>query len=215
MEVIDRAGKEFQSLAIERGEWISEREISKFIKGVDWNVGKFLRDEFHLSRFYKKGRSYYHYYKKDIIAIGKELKARNVDLKRYMELKASQENFKGKIAKISLKRFEDNVYLIPENVRDISTSAPPAPTLEIIQEDLDRLRDEFFQHKLSEYVDIYNESYAMVKIEYYFEKYIDPTLKWRSKRWCENFNYANEALALLTGKKGKFVPVKEEEMIQL
>jgi hypothetical protein len=55
----------------------------------------------------------------------------------------------------------------------------------------------------------------MVKFVYHFDKYLSPELKKRSRRWCENFNYANDALKLLTKKKDVFVPVKEEEMIQL
>jgi hypothetical protein len=89
------------------------------------------------------------------------------------------------------------------------------PSPEIIKEDLNLLKEEFFHLKLSEYIDIYNENYAMMKYAYYFDKYLNPMLKNRSKKWCQDFNYANEALAIVTGKKEKFVPVKEEDMIQL
>ena len=55
----------------------------------------------------------------------------------------------------------------------------------------------------------------MMKFIYHFEKYIDPQMKRRCRKWCDNFNYANHALELITKKKENFVPVKEEELIQL
>jgi hypothetical protein len=54
-----------------------------------------------------------------------------------------------------------------------------------------------------------------MKFIYYFEKYLAPETKKRCKRWCENFNYANHALELVTNKKEVFVPIKDEDMIQL
>jgi hypothetical protein len=50
---------------------------------------------------------------------------------------------------------------------------------------------------------------------YYFEKYIDPTIKKNARKWCEDFNYANHALQLITKKKEAFVPVKDEDIIEL
>jgi hypothetical protein len=50
---------------------------------------------------------------------------------------------------------------------------------------------------------------------YWFEKYLEPELRKRCRKWCENFNYANHALQEVTKKKEKFIPVKEDDMIQL
>ncbi|MGN6194983.1 MAG: hypothetical protein ACTHOB_08590 [Ginsengibacter sp.] len=212
-EAINRAAKEFQKLFIEREEWINDSQIARYIKGAGWNAGKFIREEFQLSRFYRKAHTYY-YYKKDIIAIGNELKKRNVDLNRYMELKSDQADFKKKISSFSQNRAKKKLYSIPSDLRDISTSLPPKPSIETIRDDLNQLKKEFFQYKLSNYIDVYKGNHAMMKRAYYFDKYLDPELKKRSKKWCENFNYANEALTIL-GKKETFPPVKEEEMIQL
>ena len=44
----------------------------------------------------------------------------------------------------------------------------------------------------------------MLKYIYHFEKYLEPGLKNRCRKWCEDFNYANHALELITGKKEKF-----------
>lgn len=50
---------------------------------------------------------------------------------------------------------------------------------------------------------------------YWFEKYLEPGLKKRCKKWCEDFNYANHAIEEVTKKKETFIPVQEEDMIQL
>ena len=106
-------------------------------------------------------------------------------------------------------------YEVPADLKNITTSAPPMPDVEIVKKDLDRLKAEFFEHKMAEYIDIYRGNHAMMKFIYHFEKYIDPQVKRRCSRWCDDFNYANHALELITKKKENFVPVKEEDMIQL
>ena len=55
----------------------------------------------------------------------------------------------------------------------------------------------------------------MTKFIYHFEKYLEPVLKRRCKKWCDDFNYANHSLEEVTKKKEKFIPVKDEDMIQL
>lgn len=55
----------------------------------------------------------------------------------------------------------------------------------------------------------------MMKFIYHFEKYLEPELKKRCKKWCDNFNYANNALEAVTKKNETFKPVKEENMIEL
>jgi 2-keto-4-pentenoate hydratase/2-oxohepta-3-ene-1,7-dioic acid hydratase in catechol pathway len=89
------------------------------------------------------------------------------------------------------------------------------PEASVIREDIKRLKEEFFQYKLSDYIDIYKDNYAMTKFIYHFEKYLEPGLKRRCKKWCDDFNYANHALEEVTKKKEKFIPVKDEDMIQL
>jgi hypothetical protein len=62
---------------------------------------------------------------------------------------------------------------------------PPLPSAEIIREDIKKLKEEFFEHKLSEYVDIYNGTHAMIKYVYHFDRYIKPEIRSRSRKWCE------------------------------
>lgn len=216
-EVLDKAAKEFLKLRKISDEWLSEYDLYKYFKDSRYGIGKFIREELDFSNYFKKGQSHY-YNKKDILALAKELKARNVKLNRYMELKADQENFKKRIASASLNKKTSKgkrAYQLPNDLHDINTSEHPKPSVELIKDDLKNLQEEFFKYKLGEYIDVYKGNYAMVKFEYSYEKYIDNELKRRCKRWCENFNYANHALQLLNQKKVNFIPVKEDDMIQL
>ena len=216
IEALNKAAKEYQKLAIQRGEWILEREIAMCIPGAQWNCGKTIREEFGFTNFFKRGKSYY-YNKNDLIALGKELKERNIILSRYIELKADQINFQKKIESIANnpKKGKGRPYLISKDLKDITTSAPPTPAADLIREDLKQLKEQFFQQKLSEYVDVYNGTHAMLKRAYYFEKYLNPEMRKKSNKWCEDFNYANTALQIVTKKKEVFIPVKDEDMIQL
>jgi hypothetical protein len=79
-----------------------------------------------------------------------------------------------------------------------------------------KLKDEFYEDKFSDYIDIYKDNYAMVKSIYYFEKYLDPKIKRRIFRWCSEFNVVNRIMEEITQKKAeKFIPVPESEMIRL
>lgn len=216
-EALDKAANEFQKLSIERGEWVTESDIYKYIKNAHYGAGKFIMQEFNFTNFFKKGKSYY-YNKKDLMALGKELKQRNVDLKRYMEYKADSAKFKKHIADARVNnkgKRKGESFNLSKDVTDVSTSPPPAPQLNTIKADLKRLKEDFFKNKFSDYVDIYHENHAMMKFEYYFDKYLDSNVKRKCRKWCDDFNYANHAIALVTNKKEKFIPIKEEDMIQL
>lgn len=56
---------------------------------------------------------------------------------------------------------------------------------------------------------------SMMKFVYHFDKYLDPEIKKRCRKWCDNFNYANNALKEIGNKKVKFIPIKDDDMIQL
>lgn len=216
-EALAKAAKEFQSLSIERGEWVKDYDISKHIRNAGYRAGAFIRQEFGFSNYFKKGHVYY-YNKKDLIALGKELKQKNVDLSRYIELKEDQTKFKKYLAAAfdnNKQKTKMKSYNIPEYVKDIITSSPKAPSPDIIRDNIKALKEEFFQLKLADYIDIYKDNYAMMKYVYHFEKYIAPELKKKSRKWCEDFNYANHALELITKKKETFIPIKEDDMIQL
>ena len=99
-ETITKVAQEYKKLSIERGDWIKGDDLYKVIKGAHYQSGKFIREVFMFKNYFKKGQTYY-YYRKDILALGKELKERSVDLGRYMELKADQEKFKKYVASAS------------------------------------------------------------------------------------------------------------------
>src|SRR3954469_472807 len=84
-ESLDKAARLFAKMAAQRGDWVKEDELGKYIK-ADWRAGSFIRSEFGFSACIKDGRSYL-YNKKTLQKLGQELKARNIDLSRYMEYK--------------------------------------------------------------------------------------------------------------------------------
>jgi hypothetical protein len=216
-EAILKAGKEFQKLSIERGEWVKDHDIQKYIKNTHHRAGTFIRQEFGFSNYFKRGHDFY-FNKKDLIALDKELRKRNVNLGRYMDYLEDKAKFKKSLdmAKENNKvRKNKKAFQLPYDLKDITSSTPKAPSADVIIEDIERLKQEFFQYNLADYIDIYKDNHAMMKFIYHFEKYLEPKLKRRCKRWCENFNYANHALELVTNKKEVFIPVKEEDMIQL
>lgn len=215
-EAIDKAAKAYQKLQIERGEWVEDSDISKFIRSAPYRPGSFLIKDLAFTAYFKKGH-YFYFQKKALQALAEELKQRNINLARYMELKADQERFKKAVSKIasSKGRKSKKPYEFPSDVKDITTSPIPIPSVELVREDLKRLKEEFFESKLSEYIDIYNGNHAMMKFIYHFEKYINPEVKRRCKKWVDSFNYANHALELITKKKETFLPVKDEDMYQL
>jgi hypothetical protein len=216
IEAIDKAAKEFQNLSIAREEWIHEHSISKYLKNAPYNYGgKFIREKLGFTNYFKRGNTHY-YFKNDLIALSKELISRNVNLKRYCELLEDRAKFQKYVLDAAdNKKGKKKKFNIPIGAKNITTSPPPAPSADIIKEDIKTLKEEFYQNNLSEYIDIYNNNHAMVKFEYHFQKYLKPDIKKRSFKWCENFNYANSALGLVTKKKEKFIPIKDDDMIQL
>ncbi len=217
IEAIEKAAKEFQIINIQRDEWIDSEKIEKYFKGARWGTGKFIIQEFEFTNFFKKGRDIY-YNKKDIIALAKELKDRNVDLARYMELSADKANFRKKVEAIILnenKNPKKKNFKLPKDAKDITTSPAPKPDIELIRADLKRLKKDFFENKLNEYIDIYGGNHAMSKDMYRFYRYMDPILIKKIQKWCADFNHANRVLLELTKKKDIFVPVPENEIIKL
>lgn len=91
-EALDKAAKEFQKLSIERGDWVEEYNIDKYIKKAPYSAGRFIREAFGFTSFFKRGSRYY-YFKKDLLALAQELKDRNVDLERDIELKQDRAQF--------------------------------------------------------------------------------------------------------------------------
>lgn len=191
---IDKASQEFKKLSIKRGEWIPDHDISKVIRSASWRSGKLIIEKFEFTNYFKHGRSIY-YNKKDLIALNNELKERNINLKRYQELLEDQEKFDKKIESLKDQTGKKKKHFkIPEGLRDINTTPYTLPSDDIIKKHIASLKEEFKRDNLSEYIDVYHDTYAMMKFEYHFERYLNPELKKRCRKWCEDFDYANRAL---------------------
>ncbi len=80
---------------------------------------------------------------------------------------------------------------VPESLKDIYTSPPKAPSVELVHNQIVLLKEEFVKENLTEYIDVY-ENYAMIKFDYNFQQYIKAEIK-RCRKWCDEFNYANKA----------------------
>jgi hypothetical protein len=213
---LDKAASEFKKMQVARGEWVPENEISKYVKNAGWSSGGFIRLELQFSNYFKQGRSYF-YNKTDLIALSKELKDRNVNLSRYIEYRGSEAAFKKKVAEAAKnkKGNKRRPYNLPDDLREITTSEKPRPSVDLVKADIKSLEDEFFKFDLAQYIDIYQGSYAMMKSDYMFMKYRNKELGSKCRKWCDNFNYANNALKALTKKRNNFIPVKKEDMIEL
>jgi hypothetical protein len=215
-EVLNRVAKDFLKMSIERGDWVKDSGIPSFLGPCPWNAGSFIRKELEFTNWFKRGHEYL-YSKKDLIALGQELKTRNIDLKRYKEFLEDKAAFDKKRAAqdtLEKQKSKGKSYKIPTGVKNITTSEIPKPDPELAQHDLVRLKQEFKAAKFEAYIDIYKGTHAMLKHIYHYQKYLEPGLKRRCQKWCEAFNYANHALELITGKKEKFVVI-DPTMIQL
>ncbi|MBN8852404.1 MAG: hypothetical protein J0H07_11155 [Sphingobacteriales bacterium] len=207
-EAIANAAKAYRKMTIDRGDWLTENELPKYLGPCPpWRAGAFIQEAFAFNHVIKKGREYL-YYKKDIEALGQEVKAHNINLRRYKEFIDDKAAFDKKVAAAkgpAKKGSKDKRYQMPPNVNNITTNAIPKPDAELVRQDLANLKTEFNQGKYEAYIDVYKGTHAMLKFMYHFEKYLEPSLKRRCKKWCDNFNYANHALELITGKMQKML----------
>jgi hypothetical protein len=215
-EALNRAAKDFLKMSIERGDWVDDDKINKYIKSAPWRAGDFIRKEFAFANWFRRGNAYL-YSKKDLIALNQELVKRNVDLGRYQEFLADKAAFDRKQANADpsqKKKSKVKHFRIPAGLKNITTSEIPKPDPEVVRQDLARLKQEFKTGKFEAYVDIYKGTHAMFKHIYIFQKYLEPGFKRRCQKWCEDFNYANKALKEITGKMEKLV-VTDPTAIQL
>ena len=212
-EAIQEAAKLFKKMTIERGDWVDEDELPKYLGPCPWRPGDFIRKEFGFTSWVKKGH-HYRYSKSDLIALGEELKAHNINLERYREFLEDKAAFDKKAAKQETVAAKAKPYIFPKGVKNITTTEIPKPEPDLVRRDLAQLKQAFKDAKFESYVDIYKGTHAMLKHIYYFEKYLEPGLKRRCVKWCVDFNYANRALELITGKKEKFV-VTDPSAIEL
>jgi hypothetical protein len=215
-EVLDKAAKDFLKMSIERGEWVEDSEIPRFIKTAFYRPGDFIRKEFAFANWFKRGREYL-YSKKDLIALNQELIRRNINLKRYQEFLYDKTAFdKRKAAENSPQKSKSKgkPFKIPTGLKNITTAEIPKPDPELVRQDLARLKQEFKTAQFDAYIDIYKGTHAMLRHIYIYQKYLEPGFKRRCQKWCEDFNYANDALKSITGKMEKFI-VTDPTAIQL
>ena len=215
-EILDKVAKDFLKLSTERGEWVNDGEIRRFVKTAPYNAGSFLRNEFAFANWYRHGHHYY-YSKRDLIAFNQELEKRNIDLSRYQDMLADKRAFEKSLEKKALKKLKGNAkgFVMPAGIKNITTSPIPKPDPEIIKADLARLKDAFKEQNLAAYIDVYKGVHAMMKHTYMFRRYLDKGLPQTARKWCDDFNYANDALKAITGRKQKFDPPPDKNAIEL
>jgi hypothetical protein len=205
-EAIANAAKEFQKLSIERGEWLVESDIHKVIRKASWRAGKFIIEKFGFTNYFTRGRTFY-FNRKDLVALNTELKKRNIDLSRYIELEEDKEKFHKYIESLKdpKKNKKRQRFKIPDDLKDIVTYPYHHPPREVVEKHIETLKEEFEKFKMAEYVDIYGGNHAMFKFIYYWDKYVNPETKKRCQNWCSQFNYANEALKMIKQVKSEVI----------
>lgn len=137
-EAIAKAAVEFKKLSIERGEWIPENEISKIIRKAPYFSGKFIIEEFEFTNHFKRGRTLY-FNKKEIIALNNELKKRNINLGRYIELVEDQEKFKKYLEEVRNSKGTKKRprFKIPDELKDIETYSYHHPPKEVVKKHIE------------------------------------------------------------------------------
>jgi hypothetical protein len=213
-ESLDKAQKLYLKMSIEQGNWVTDREIPRYIKSAPWNPGAFIRKEFEFTNWIKRGHEYL-YSKKDLIELGEELEALKIDCKRYEEFLRDKAQFDKRMAILEeAKTRKIPAYKIAKGVKNIITSEIAKPDPEKVRGHLAELKLEYKKNKYELYIDIYKGTYAQMKNIYHYEKYLEPGIKRGCRKWIDDFNYANHALELITGKKEKF-KVDNADGIQL
>jgi hypothetical protein len=214
-ESIANAQKLYLKMSIERGDWVKEGEIGRYIKSLPWNPGAFIRKEFEFTNWIKRGHEYL-YSKKELIALGEELEARKIDCKLYDEFLRDKSAFDKRMSVIEEARNKKiPPWKIQKGLKNVQTTESPKPDPEKVRQHLAELKKDFKTNKYELYIDIYKGTHAKMKSIYYYEKYLEPGLKRNTRKWIDDFNYANHALELITGKKEKFKVENNAEGIQL
>lgn len=192
-DTLDKAAEQFRKMSIERCEWITEYDIHKIIRKAPYICGKFIIEHFHFTHYFVRGRTTY-FNRKTLMALNLELKERNINLERYMDLLKDKENFEKLVESTKQKGKLKKRFQIPDGLRDIDTRSYPPPSEDIILNHIANLKEELEKLKMTEYIDIYDDNYAMFKFVYHFDRYLEAGLKRRCRKWCDDFNYANNAL---------------------
>jgi hypothetical protein len=185
---ITKAASEFKKMQAARGEWVQNYDVDKIIKHAPYAPAKLLIEEFKFKHYFKRGSTYY-FKRKDLIDLNKELKKRNINLKKYDELLRDKEKFQKYIDSISQPEGSKRRrrYKIPEGLENIFSEPYSPPNEELIKSEIKSLLEEYEKFDMSEYVDLFEKkTYAMFKYIYHWDRYVDPNIKsivsngWRS-----------------------------------
>lgn len=204
IEALNKAAKEFKKLNTLKNGWIKDYDVRKYFPGCVTGVGKFIRDEFEFSYYFTQGGAIYHN-KKAIIELSKELKSRNVDLSRYMELRKEQNQLEKNIKAAALRKKSKNKgksYKLKQGLKDISISDYQFPSKEVVKQDIKDLKKQFHRESLGDFIEVYSD-YAMVKFGSQLKKYMVEAAQKKCQTWCNKFNKANYALKLITEHEKK------------
>jgi len=203
-EAIKKAAIEFRKLQIERGEWICEHDISKVFRSAPYRSGKFLIERFEFKNYFIRGQKYY-FNRKDLMALNKELKARNVNLKTYMELEEDKEKFHKYLEALKQGKKKQPRFKIPDELRDIDSQPYNHPPKEKVLKHIEVLMEEYKKYTLVEFIDIFQGDYARVKHIYWFDRYLDPVKRKQCDNWCFEYNYAQTALQEMSKIKSEVI----------
>jgi len=132
-EALNQAAKLFSRMSIERGDWAGEDDLPKYLGPCPYNVGSFIRKEFAFTNWVKQ-RHKYRYLKKDLEALGQELRAHNINLERYQEFLDDKAAFDKKVAP------KGKPYVFPKGLKNIQTTEIPRPDPELVRQDLIQLK---------------------------------------------------------------------------
>lgn len=200
---LDKAAKWFAKMVQVEKQWVKGYEVSKYFKDCYSNeTGKFIREEFGFSNYYNKGGATF-YNKKDLIKLSEELKARNVNLLKYMELKKGQAHIEKKLMDVAIKNRDERIkrkrkknYTIPDELKNITLSDYKLPDRNVVERDIENLMIEFKNGNYEQY--IYNcADSACIKYDDTIRNYLKGVNGTLYRKWCSNFNKAKHALKLI------------------
>lgn len=197
---LDKAAKLFVKMKVVEDQWITNGQLGTYFKsGYGYELGKFIREEFEFTNYYTKSSAYY-YNKKDIINLAEELKSRNVDLGKYMQLCQSKEHLAKKLLEIASKNRDARVkakgktkaYKLSDDLKNIQFSDYGLPEMSLVEQDIKKLMLQFNESNFKKYIDFYRDI-AMVTYDSSIRDYLPNKTYSACQSWCNKYNKAKHA----------------------
>lgn len=207
---LDKAAKLFKELNIVKEQWVKSHDLGEYFNGGGgFGLGKFIREEFDFCDFHMKGNTYL-YNKESIINLAIELKSRNIDLTRYMGLRREQSYIEQKIKELASKNRDTRVrkalkkmpYMLHDDLRDITISDYNLPELNVVEEDIKNLMQEFEKGGYESYIWISGDC-AYITYEDKIREYLKGVNGTKHRSWCNKFNKAHIALKIIKEHQNK------------